>query len=642
MPEDVALVGNDRILGRVKSNGVLEEVFFPSKGFHRHIIRSQFGVYLERRREMAWLADGWTQTQEYLENTFIVETLFQHSAGLEARLLDWTPAGHDVFIRYLEVRNLRASPQEIAIVHAEASALEENTGDFGFNCAYINRQKRVLRYRGHPFDNAREAHCCVLIGASPEPDEFQVGRSYAEHGEEVDAFLDARDGKLQGGSLCTGSPDGATSAYLWRVTLPPGGSARIRVALAGGAHTREAEDRLRQAEAVSAPALLDETRRWWRGWIGRAEEKLKAIPTARLRRLARRSLLMLKLLQHEGGAIMAAPTLHPDYRYCWPRDAAYMAWILSRFGYREEADRFFRWCAEAQNATGFWHQNYYTDGRPHWTALQMDQIGTVLWALGEHVKQYADLALATELWPMVHAAAEAMSAAADPGTGFLSSPQDLWEECGGTFTYTNAACAAGLRACAEMAGRVGQQLSRTEYLRAADRITRSIQTAMVQDGRLLAELHPHRTHGSRDEYVQDISVVGAAVPYGLISPEWAPLRKAADGMAHAFTSWPMGGIGRYPGDRFEGGNPWPLCSLWLAVYYVAAGEGARAMPHMEWALEQVTSLGHFPEQLHHESGQLISALPLGWAHAWYLWLVQLLYLQPQPVGASAQVPVEAR
>jgi glucoamylase len=29
----------------------------------------------------------------------------------------------------------------------------------------------------------------------------------------------------------------------------------------------------------------------------------------------------------------------------------------------------------------------------------------------------------------------------------------------------------------------------------------------------------------------------------------------------------VGGIGRYPGDSYYGGNPWILSALWLALYY---------------------------------------------------------------------------
>lgn len=638
MAEDVALVGNDRVLGRVRANGVLEDVFFPSKGFHRHILRSQFGVYLFGSERMEWFAQNWPPHQEYLEDTFVAETQFRHPEGLEARLLDFVPPGLDVFIRHLELRNTRSAPQSVAVVHAEASALEENIGEFDYNSAYVNRSRRVMRYRGHPFDNTREAHCCVLVEGTPEPHEFQVGRSFCESGRECDAFFDAGDGRLEGNELCSGEKAGATTAMLWRLNVAPGQTVKITVVLAGGSNTREAEECLRRFAETRLETHLDQTRRFWRSWLATAEPALKAIPTVRLRRLARRSLLVLKLLQHEHGALLAAPTLHPDYRYCWPRDAAYMAWILSRFGYRAEADRFFRWAAETQMASGFWHQNYYTDGRPHWTTLQMDQVGTILWALGEHLAGAPDRSLAQELWPMVRAAADAMRRSIDPATGLLSSPQCLWEECGGTFAYTNAACIAGMRAAAQIAERINLPLARSTYADCAAAMLKILTTSYLHDGEIAAELHPHRSYEARDRYVQDISVLGLAVPYGLVDPDWPPLVHTADRFSHAF-SWPAGGLGRYPGDRFEGGNPWPLCSMWMSAYWLSAGESDKALPHLEWALEQVTPLDHFPEQVHHNSGHLVSALPLGWAHGWYLWNLMLLYPEcagRRPAGKTLQ------
>jgi hypothetical protein len=261
MREDMALIGNDRIVGRVRENGVLEDAFFPSIGVHRHVLRSQFGVYLEQRRRMAWLAEDWEHSQDSVESASVCETVFRRPGGLEARLLDFVPPAPDVFVRFLEVRNLRRFPQSVAIVHAEAAALQESAGGFGSHAVYVNRQGRVLRYRGRPFHHRHEAPCCVLIGADPPPEEFQAGRSFALYGEDVDAFHDAADGRLQGNSLCGGENDGATSAFLWRGTIPPGGRLQTRVILAGGAHPREAEDRLKAAEARHMEEMLDETRR---------------------------------------------------------------------------------------------------------------------------------------------------------------------------------------------------------------------------------------------------------------------------------------------------------------------------------------------------------------------------------------------
>jgi glucoamylase len=59
-------------------------------------------------------------------------------------------------------------------------------------------------------------------------------------------------------------------------------------------------------------------------------------------RMTRRSLLTLKLLTSEShGGIIAAPCMDPEYRFCWPRDATYVAYAFDRCGYHEEAKRFY-------------------------------------------------------------------------------------------------------------------------------------------------------------------------------------------------------------------------------------------------------------------------------------------------------------
>ena len=94
--------------------------------------------------------------------------------------------------------------------------------------------------------------------------------------------------------------------------------------------------------------LLEETRDFWRSWIGRSTY------TGRWREHVERSAITLKLMTYKPtGALVAAPTAglpeqtggerNWDYRYTWVRDASFSVYALLSLGYTEEAEGFIRW-----------------------------------------------------------------------------------------------------------------------------------------------------------------------------------------------------------------------------------------------------------------------------------------------------------
>jgi GH15 family glucan-1,4-alpha-glucosidase len=114
---------------------------------------------------------------------------------------------------------------------------------------------------------------------------------------------------------------------------------------------------------------LQHTLDYWRRWISGSTYR------GRWREMVNRSALALKLMVYDPtGALVAAPTMglpetiggerNWDYRYTWPRDAAFTLYALTRLGFHEEAHNFMDWIQNiCRNSKGSLQPLYGIDGR---------------------------------------------------------------------------------------------------------------------------------------------------------------------------------------------------------------------------------------------------------------------------------------
>ena len=90
----------------------------------------------------------------------------------------------------------------------------------------------------------------------------------------------------------------------------------------------------------------------------------------------------------------------------------------------------------------------------------------------------------------------------------------------------------------------------------------------------------------------------------------------------------VGGVSRYENDYYHRisndiasvpGNPWFICTLWLAQYRIARArtleELEQALPILEWAASRTLESGVLAEQIHPYTDKPLSVSPLTWSHA---------------------------
>jgi len=325
----------------------------------------------------------------------------------------------------------------------------------------------------------------------------------------------------------------------------------------------------------------------------------------------------------ENGAVVAADTDSPNYpaqakgyRFVWPRDAAYSCVCAVKADHPKLAEGFFSWCVNrvlGLNELGVFSENYHTNGQPNTQTgyCQLDQSGSMLWAIHEYIEAGGDSGDAFKLCKIL---ADGLSDLWCGGC-FRIPCTDLWEErvafpdIGQVHTYTLSTCAHGLRCAGEVLGERG-------YVELAKEMVEVLNDVSLS--------YFPRTLGQITDTCVDASVLGLVWPHNVLGLEDGRLAESVSVVGERLSDG--GGIRRYVGDaydcynpdgvtRYAGGGFWPLLSLWMSLVQVELGNVDEARKYFDY----VNGLGldYLPEQVFENDVQR-SASPLCWAHSMYV------------------------
>lgn len=309
--------------------------------------------------------------------------------------------------------------------------------------------------------------------------------------------------------------------------------------------------------------------------------------------LYRRSVEIILENQHAGGGFIASPAF-PTYHYCWFRDGAFIAYAMDRAGERASAEGFHRWAARnilarkqavaegiegkrrgmAPRADQLLHTRYTLEGKEgevFWENFQLDGIGTWLWALGEHLSLAGRTVSPGER--------EAAALALDYLEAHWESPcYDCWEEFREEIhIHTLAALYGGVKAAGKLLARNTRPLEEAIRLR------------VVGKG-----IHHGALRKFEGSTLVDASLLGAALPYGLLDPADPVMEKTVRRIEEELCY--AGGVHRYTEDTYYGGGIWLLLAAWLGLVYTRTDRRQEAEQILAWLTEQADEEGFLPEQ----------------------------------------------
>jgi GH15 family glucan-1,4-alpha-glucosidase len=606
-----AVVGNGSLLATFSACGSVERLFWPNVDWGQHLGELRVGIATGGRTR--WLdAEGLGAEQRYLDDTTVLLTRLRGDR-FEAEVLDFALPDEPVLVR--EVRS--ETPGEL-VVYCRPE-LDESAR---YGSVYVDESRGALVFW------RRDRALALAVNAPRDA-------ACARAGKGTDALRAAADeGRAAGGRIETGAVEGVLVGSLV-------GEARLVCAF--GETPAEALERLDGPLGTTCAALLD--RRAGHD-ARRLAEAADPLPGDGVVPLYRRSLLAFDLVSdRETGAVIAAPELDSDfahsggYGFAWGRDLAFITLAFLAARVTDLAVRALRYLVRVQSPEGMWLHRHWSDGSlaPSWGLHQVDETGAALFAFEAAWAELGDDALDRELWPATRRAADFLLGFLDPETGLPCPSVDLWEERQGEHAYSAAAVTAGLRAAAAMAGRHEPELV-SRYRAAADGLAAAIDRELWSDshGRYLRSRwvgradadgsvlpaafspglpYPNRTVASADpvDATVDVALLGLAWPFGAVDARSPRMRATVAAIEDALVL-PDGGVLRYEGDVYAGGNPWILTTLWLGLWYRRVGDEAGYRRCVDYAVARQSETGLLPEQVTRD-GQPAWVLPLTWSHA---------------------------
>ena len=660
MPRDLP-VGNGRLLLAFDRTYTLRDVYYPRVGQENHTQGrlNRFGIWCDG--EFAWLSDeGWERKLRYEDGTLVTDVRLRHPRlGLTLVCHDAVALEHDLWIRQVEVLDERGTDRCVRLfLHFDGYLWGYADGETAY---YEPAARALVHYKGK-----RYFWFSGWAGEQPGYHFFACGNK-AFRGHEG-AWRDAEDGELSGNPIAQGSVDSIGGLEL---AVPARGSATATFWMAAGLRFADVS-RIHQVVLQQGPEqLLTRVRRYWQSWVQPDPPRLETLPPA-LQRLYRQSLLILRTQIDEGGAILAAndsDILHfgrDTYSYVWPRDGALIANALLEAGYPELARRFLVFMGELVTQYGFFLHKYNPDGSAGsswhpWAGpngelqfpIQEDSTALVLVTLWLYYRKTRDLELLRSLYsPVVVPCARFLASYRDPVTGLPAPSYDLWEERRGIHAFTVASVVAGLRAAAELARIFGDDPFAETWRRAADDIRRAAEQFLYRPelGRFVRMLTVEPNGEIHPDPTLDASLAGLFLfdVFPARDPRMTATMRAVE--ERLWVKTPIGGVARYEDDYYYQmsrdieripGNPWFICTLWLADWYIARASSPSELGHalelLEWTARHALPSGVLAEQVHPETGEPLSVSPLSWSHGTYIHTV-LRYLEREQRLTAAGWP----
>jgi len=627
------VLSNGQLFVGLDENGLVHDFYYPYVGLdnltNARSSQHKIGVWVDG--VFSWTNDGsWGIDVDMLEDA-LVGNITMHSDELAVTLQfqDFIDTEYNALIRRIKITNEADHKRDIRLfMHQVFQISRAGRAD---TAMYVPDDHYILDYKGR---------CCLLIAGKIRDDgdfdQFSVG-NYAIEGK-AGTFMDAEDGELSDNAVEHGGVD---SVIRFRQEAEGHASFDVDYWVVAADSQTDAQVVHTHLKYYPIEKRFKAVREYWRTWLNPDRDQLDALDQ-RARTSLQKSMLIIKAHCDERGSILASGDSsifnfgRDYYCYCWPRDAAYAVWPLIRLGQYTEAIKFFDFARDTRHRDGYLMHKYQPDraigstwhpllhGRSKELAIQEDETASVIFMMGEYYQASKDRAYIENAFDsFIDPCANFMSNYVDESTGLPHASYDLWEQKFLTSTYTVCTVIAALETAAGMADMLERsQANAVGWRRAAATMRNNLDKLYHPDGYFRKGFLLQSDGSLQYDDILDISSLYGPYMFAKLpfkDPRMANTLKAVE--ERLLNTSPIGGVIRDEHDgyflaksRYKG-NPWIVCTLWLAQYYLSVGSKEKARELITWSLDRAQHSGSLSEQFDPETGFALGVTPLVWSHA---------------------------
>ena len=188
---------------------------------------------------------------------------------------------------------------------------------------------------------------------------------------------------------------------------------------------------------------------------------------------------------------------------------------------------------------------------------------------------------------------------------------DLWEMNEGIHLYSLSAIYAAYKAMIE----IKKELNIEEGIEELEDKAEKIKSYCMNN---FYDENTKTLKRNNKDKITDISILGSVIPFNMLDANDSKIKNTIEKIDLTLRTY-TGGYIRFENDNYLGGNnPWPIATLWMALYNMETKRMEEARKQIEFVTKTATNNGFLAEQVDNETMQAKWVIGLGWSHAMYI------------------------